>query len=83
MTPDIFGYLDSITMYNTPEFYVNLAYEKMLRDRPMYGLEFEGTRYDTGNLFGYVQCIIDASLRHPEIGDEMSTWLRERVAKIS
>jgi UTP--glucose-1-phosphate uridylyltransferase len=41
----------------------------------MCGVDFEGRRYDTGNLKGYLEAIIDFALRNEEAGD----WLREFI----
>lgn len=45
-----------------------------LRDR-MVAVDFEGRRYDTGNLRGFLEATIDFALDHPETGD----WLREFI----
>ena len=38
-------------------------------------MDFEGRRYDTGNLKGYLESIIDFALKNEEAGD----WLREFI----
>ena len=48
--------------------------ELLSRER-MCGVDFEGRRYDTGNLKGYLEAIIDFALRNEEAGD----WLREFI----
>ncbi len=46
------------------------------RDR-MVAVDFEGRRYDTGNLKGFLEATIDFALDHPETG----TWLRQFLAE--
>jgi UTP--glucose-1-phosphate uridylyltransferase len=41
----------------------------------MVGVDFEGRRYDTGNLKGYLESIIDFALENEEAGD----WLRQFI----
>ena len=41
----------------------------------MTGVDFEGRRYDTGNLKGYLESIIDFALENEEAGD----WLRQFI----
>ena len=38
-------------------------------------MDFEGKRYDTGNLKGYLESIIDFALKNQEAGD----WLRQFI----
>jgi UTP--glucose-1-phosphate uridylyltransferase len=44
--------------------------------RPMYGYEFEGRRYDTGNKLGYLQAVVDFALRREDLGDGFRRYLR-------
>lgn len=38
-------------------------------------VDFEGRRYDTGNLCGYLETLLDFALEHPEAGE----WLRGHI----
>ena len=49
--------------------------KELLGRERMCGVDFEGRRYDTGNLKGYLEAIIDFALRNEEAGD----WLREFI----
>ena len=42
---------------------------------PMCAVDFEGRRYDTGNLKGYLESIIDFALKNEEAGE----WLRQFI----
>lgn len=53
------------------------AFIKMLENnRPMYGYEFEGTRHDCGDKFGFVKATIALGLKHPEIGEKLKQYLK-------
>ena len=41
----------------------------------MVAVDFEGHRYDTGNLRGFLEATIDFAMEHPETG----AWLKEFV----
>jgi UTP--glucose-1-phosphate uridylyltransferase len=47
---------------------------------PVHGVIFRGRRYDTGNRLDYMKTVVQLAQRHPEIGDEFGTWLRDHVA---
>jgi len=47
---------------------------------PVHGVVFRGRRYDTGNRLDYVKTVVQLAGRHPEIGAEFTTWLREYVS---
>jgi len=45
----------------------------------MVAVDFEGRRYDTGNLKGFLEATIDFALEHPETGDWLRSYLREKA----
>ncbi len=44
--------------------------------RPMYALEFEGRRYDTGDKFGFLKATVEFALARPDLSDEFRTYLK-------
>jgi UTP--glucose-1-phosphate uridylyltransferase len=44
--------------------------------RAVYGLEYEGTRFDAGNKPGFVKANIFVGLRHPEVRDELLSFIQ-------
>lgn len=56
------------------------AIATLLDRHQVLAYRFEGTRYDCGSKFGYLQATVDYALRHPEVADEFSDWLRQRFA---
>ena len=73
LTPDIFDILDRQTPGYGGEIQLTDALRTLCLQKPMVAVDFEGRRYDTGNLRGFLEATIDFSLEHPETG----TWLRE------
>ncbi len=48
---------------------------RLCQKEKMVAVDFEGRRYDTGNLRGFMEASIDFALDHPETG----TWLRQFI----
>jgi UTP--glucose-1-phosphate uridylyltransferase len=44
---------------------------------PMHGVVFRGRRYDTGDRLEYVKAVVRLAVRHPDIGADFRSWLRE------
>ena len=48
---------------------------------PVHGVVFRGRRYDTGDRLDYVKAVVQFAARHPDIGDDFRSWLREYDAQ--
>jgi UTP--glucose-1-phosphate uridylyltransferase len=46
------------------------------------GVDVKATRYDCGTKSGFLEATIDFALRHPELGQQFSKRLREKVASL-
>lgn len=68
ITPAIFDELERLKNSVKGELGLDNAFIELLKTKPLYGYEIEGTRYDCGDKLGYIQAMIDFSLKHPEIG---------------
>jgi len=49
----------------------------MLQDKAMFGLKFDGIRYDIGNKLDFLKTNIIFGLKRKDFGDEFREWLRE------
>ncbi|MCZ6893992.1 MAG: UTP--glucose-1-phosphate uridylyltransferase GalU [Gammaproteobacteria bacterium] len=56
------------------------AIATLLERQQVIAYQFDGTRYDCGSKFGYLQATVDYALKHPEVGKEFSGWLNKRVS---
>ena len=52
------------------------ALEEIVKTRPVYGVEIQGTRYDCGSKIGYLKATVDFALTHPEVSGEFKEYLR-------
>jgi UTP--glucose-1-phosphate uridylyltransferase len=45
----------------------------------VYGVVFRGRRYDTGDRLDYLKAVVQIACEHPDLGDDLRTWLRDYV----
>ena len=77
ITPEVFEKLEA-SRNDKGEIRLANAFVKMLKDDlPIYGLKVEGTRYDCGDKFGFVQATIQMGLKHPEIKSRLKYYLKK------
>jgi UTP--glucose-1-phosphate uridylyltransferase len=81
-TPEIFSYLDKIPPGKNNEIQLTDAMRLMVKHRAMYGLVFEGKRYDIGNKLGFLKTNIIFGLQDNEIGEEFKIWLKGFIGEM-
>ncbi|MBJ8108042.1 hypothetical protein JDS80_31040, partial [Bacillus cereus group sp. N8] len=47
----------------------------------VFAYDFEGTRYDVGEKFGFIKTSIEMALQHEELKDELMQYMYELVKK--
>lgn len=77
ITPAVFYKLEQMKDSVTGELGLDNAFIEILKTNPLYGYEIEGQRYDCGDKLGYIQAVIDFSLKHPEIGDKVKAHIKD------
>ena len=77
LTPAIFDILEHTAPGRNNEIQLTDGMRELCHIEPMCAVDFEGRRYDTGNLKGSLESIIDFALKNEEAGD----WLREFIIK--
>lgn len=78
LTPDILFSLEQVSKKKKKgEIRLVNAFEYYLKEGgEILGLEIKGKRYDCGSKFGYLQCIIDMALQHPEVKNDFKKYLK-------
>ena len=76
-TPEIFDYLEKIEPGKNNEIQLTDAMRKMVKHHDMYGMKFNGKRYDIGNKMGFLKTNIEFGLHDPEIGESLKAWLKD------
>ncbi|HEY2782447.1 MAG TPA: UTP--glucose-1-phosphate uridylyltransferase GalU [Steroidobacteraceae bacterium] len=56
---------------------------RLMQREPVYSFEFEGKRYDCGSKLGYLQATVEYGLKHPSLGPQFASYLRDMVPKLS
>ena len=79
LMPEIFEILSGTTPGHGGEIQLTDALLALSIKRKMYAYEFEGTRFDAGDKFGYLQAIVAYALRHDELAEPFKDHLREIV----
>jgi UTP--glucose-1-phosphate uridylyltransferase len=77
LSPDIFEYLERTPPGKSGEIQLTDAMRLMLRDRAIYGLVFEGARFDIGNKLDFLKTNVVFGLQHPELGPPFRQFLKE------
>lgn len=76
LTPEIFESIESITPGSGGELQLTDALKHMLRNRPVYGLKFEGKRYDAGDKLGFLQATVEYALNRHDLGEKFREYLK-------
>jgi len=81
-TPEIFDYLEKTPPGKNDEIQLTDAMREMVKDHPMFGLTFNGQRYDIGDKMGFLKTNIEFGLKDPEIRDALKIWLKEFAGEL-
>jgi len=79
LTANIFDYLEQIAPRNGQEIRLADAFALMAQNQDIYGLELQGTRYDTGDKFGFLQATIDFALEREDLGKPLLEFLKKKI----
>lgn len=79
-THEIFDYIDKLKPGKNNEIQLTDAMELMLKDKAMYGLRFDGVRYDIGNKLDFLKTNVIFGLKREDFGDEFKLWLKNLIS---
>ncbi len=82
LTPAIFDILETTPPGRNNEIQLTDGMRALCHRELMTAVDFEGKRYDTGNLCGYLEATIDFALRNPESRDWLREFLKEKVTQL-
>ncbi|MEG2118570.1 MAG: UTP--glucose-1-phosphate uridylyltransferase, partial [Clostridia bacterium] len=80
LTPDIFDILEYTKPGAGNEIQLTDAMRELAVTKGMTACEFEGTRYDMGSKFGFLQANIDMGLLHPEVSAQLKEYIKALAA---
>jgi UTP--glucose-1-phosphate uridylyltransferase len=76
LPPEIFGILAETKADGRGEIQLTDALRALRSRRPMYGVEFEGRRYDTGDKLGFLKATVELALDRPDLSGEFRAYLK-------
>ena len=79
LTPEIFPILEKTPPGHGGEIQLTDGLRELCLRSPMVAVDFIGRRYDTGNLPGFLEAMIDFSLRDKAVGQWLQDFLIEKV----
>lgn len=82
LTPEIFDILENQAPGYGGEIQLTDGLQVLCKHSKMVAVDFEGRRYDTGNLKGFLEATIDFALDHPETGDWLRGFIKEKVGTL-
>ena len=75
----IFDVLENVKPGYGGEIQLTDGLRELCRRSRMVAVDFEGRRYDTGNLCGFLEATIDFALDHPATGAWLKGFLKEKA----
>lgn len=77
LTPEIFSSIESVQPGSGGEIQLTDGLRHLLRNRPIYGLKFEGTRYDAGDKLGFLKATVEFALKRYDLGGPFREYLKD------
>ncbi|MCJ7612491.1 MAG: UTP--glucose-1-phosphate uridylyltransferase [Candidatus Aminicenantes bacterium] len=75
-TPEIFEAIKNTPPDLRGEIQITDAIRLLLDSQPVYGVLFEGRRYDCGDKFGFLEATVNLALKRPEFRDRFRSLIK-------
>ncbi|MFW6159816.1 MAG: UTP--glucose-1-phosphate uridylyltransferase GalU [Acidobacteriota bacterium] len=75
-TPEIFDAIRETPPDHRGEIQITDAINLLLKEQPVYGLVFEGRRYDAGDKFGFLEATVELALKRLEFKERFRHFLK-------
>jgi UTP--glucose-1-phosphate uridylyltransferase len=76
LTPDIFPALHATAKDKSGEIQLTNGLRLLLKSRPLYALEIDGVRHDTGNKLGFLKATVYFALKRPDLAQPFRDYLK-------
>ncbi|MCC7155852.1 MAG: UTP--glucose-1-phosphate uridylyltransferase GalU [Bryobacterales bacterium] len=76
LAPEIFETIERTGPGANGEIQLTDALNNLLEQKPVYGLKFEGTRYDAGDKLGFLKATVEFALMREDLGNEFRSYLQ-------
>ncbi len=78
-TPEIFEAIKQTPPDQNGEIQITDAIRRLLDHQPVFGVLFEGKRYDCGDKFGFLEATLNLALKRPEFSERLRRLLKSVV----
>jgi UTP--glucose-1-phosphate uridylyltransferase len=75
LTPDLFEILANVGKDAKGEIQLTNGLKLLLKQRPIFGYKFRGTRYDAGNKLGFLKATVEFALKRKDLGEAFRKYL--------
>jgi UTP--glucose-1-phosphate uridylyltransferase len=75
LTPDLFETLAAVSPDKKGEIQLTNGLKLLLKQRPIFGYKFKGTRYDAGNKLGFLKATVEFALKRKDLGEAFRKYL--------
>lgn len=75
LTPDLFEMLAKVGKDTKGEIQLTNGLKLLLKQRPIFGYKFRGTRYDAGNKLGFLKATVEFALKRKDLGEAFRKYL--------
>jgi UTP--glucose-1-phosphate uridylyltransferase len=75
LTPDLFDALLQVSPDHKSEIQLTDGLKILLKQRPIFGYKFSGTRYDAGNKLGFLKATVEFALKRKDLGEAFREYL--------
>lgn len=79
LTPEIFDLLENQETGAGGEIQLTDAIQHLNELQSVYAYDFQGTRYDVGEKFGFIQTTIEFALKHEDLKEQLLDLMKELV----
>ncbi len=76
LRPEIFECIEAVEPGSGGEIQLTDAMKHMLKTRVIYGLKFEGQRYDAGDKLGFLKATVEFALKREDLGPDFRAYLK-------
>ena len=81
LTPEIFTFLEDQQTGAGGEIQLTDAIQRLNTIQRVFAYDFEGTRYDVGEKFGFIKTTIEIALQHKELKEQLIKYMNDLVHK--
>lgn len=84
LTSDIFPILDDQKPGLNGEYYLAEALNELAKSKPVYAVVLENAKYyDTGNKLEYIKTVLEFSLKHEDIKEDLKQYLIDNFERLT